>query len=202
MIIRKIINKILNPNNIKRLIKRGIVETGVGSITNELQLIFRKMDSNRRTYLYIGNNTFLSGTIVFETTSGKIKIGNNSFIGGSTLICVNEIFIGNDVMTSWGVTIVDNNAHSLFSAERSNDVKDAIKAMQKGKIGVYKDWSVVKSAPVVIKDKAWIGFNSVILKGVTIGEGAIIGAGSVVTKDVPDYAVVAGNPAKIIKYTT
>ena len=53
--------------------------------------------------------------------------------------------------------------------------------------------------PIVIKDKAWIGFNSIILKGVTIGEGAIVGAGSVVTKDVPPYTIVAGNPARIVR---
>ena len=53
---------------------------------------------------------------------------------------------------------------------------------------------------IVIKDYAWIGSKSVILPGVTIGENAVVGAGSVVTKDVPDNAIVAGNPAKIIKY--
>lgn len=54
--------------------------------------------------------------------------------------------------------------------------------------------------PIVIKDNVWIGINSIILPGVTVGENAIIGAGSVVTKDVPDNAVVGGNPARIIKY--
>ena len=53
---------------------------------------------------------------------------------------------------------------------------------------------------MIIKDYAWISYNACILKGVTIGEGAIIGAGSVVTKDVPDYAVVVGVPAKVVKY--
>ena len=57
----------------------------------------------------------------------------------------------------------------------------------------------VKISPVRINDRAWLGFNSIILKGVTIGEGAIIGAGSVVTKDVPAYTIVAGNPARIIQ---
>ncbi len=57
----------------------------------------------------------------------------------------------------------------------------------------------IKSAPVVIEDHVWIGFNLAILKGVTMGKGAIIGAGSVVTKDVEPFTVVAGNPAKIIK---
>ena len=61
------------------------------------------------------------------------------------------------------------------------------------------DWNGVKSSPIIISDKVWIGFDVVILKGVTIGEGAIIGARSVVTKDVEPYSIVAGNPAKFIK---
>ena len=62
-----------------------------------------------------------------------------------------------------------------------------------------KNWSVVKDAPISIGNKAWIGFGVTILKGVNIGEGAVIAAGSVVTKDVPAYTIVGGNPAKFIK---
>lgn len=56
------------------------------------------------------------------------------------------------------------------------------------------------TSPIIIKDHAWISFNAIILKGVTIGKSAIVTAGAVVTKDVPDFTVVAGNPAKIVKY--
>jgi galactoside O-acetyltransferase len=62
-----------------------------------------------------------------------------------------------------------------------------------------KVWTHVERQPVTIESKAWIGFNVIILKGVTIGEGAIVGAGSVVTKDVPPYTIVGGNPARVIR---
>ncbi len=99
-----------------------------------------------------------------------------------------------------GCTFMDNNAHSLIWEERKDDVKEWKRGLEENKIGAYKNWDNVDSAPIILKDKSWIGFECVILKGVTIGEGAVVGSRSVVTKDVPDYAVVAGNPAKIIKY--
>lgn len=152
--------------------------------------------------LTIGNNNVISGNFVFENANGKITIGNGNFIGGGNFISTCEIKFGNDILVSWGCTFIDNNAHSILSEDRINDVNDWQRGIKDGKIGAYKNWKNIDMAPIIIKNKAWIGFNSIILKGVTIGEGAIVGAGSVVTKNVPDYAVVAGNPAKIIKYTT
>jgi Acetyltransferase (isoleucine patch superfamily) len=94
-------------------------------------------------------------------------------------------------MIAWGVTISDHNSHSTRFFERANDVVNWIN----GK----KAWAGVKIMPVRVMDKVWIGFNSILLKGVTIGEGAIIGAGSVVTGDVPSWTIVAGNPAQVIR---
>jgi galactoside O-acetyltransferase len=152
-----------------------------------------------RNYFEVGNNSLITGSFIFEIANGKIKIGNDTFIGGGTFICAEEIEIGNDVMFSWGCTVMDNNAHSLKWNHRIDDVKAWKKGVEENKIGKYKDWSNVTRKKITIRDKAWIGFNSIILKGVTIGEGAVVGAGSVVVKDVPDWSIVAGNPAQLIR---
>lgn len=84
--------------------------------------------------------------------------------------------------------------------ERRKDIDDELADLRsKQNMIAHKNWDVVKSKPIKICDDAWIGMNCIILKGVTIGEGAIVGAGSVVTKDVPAWTVVAGNPAKVVK---
>ncbi len=133
----------------------------------------------------------VEGTLVFDREGANIQIGDRTFIGSSTLVCAERIVVGNDVLISWGCTLVDHNSHATSWNTRSNDVVNWLN----GK----KDWEYVDRRPVIIQSKAWIGFNVIILKGVTIGEGAIIGAGSVVTKDVSPYTIVAGNPAQFIR---
>jgi acetyltransferase-like isoleucine patch superfamily enzyme len=173
---------------------------GKNSTIDGVQVIARNADP-ARILLDIGENSVISGSFIFETSSGKIKIGDRTFIGGGSFICIDEIEIGDDVMISWGCTIVDNNAHSIVSADRADDVLDWKRGLDEGKAGAYKKWEQVQRSKVSIKNKAWIGFNTIVLKGVCIGEGAVVAAGSVVTKSIPDYAVAGGNPATILKYT-
>jgi len=141
--------------------------------------------------LHIGDCSIVEARIVFERPGGEVRIGSRTFIGCSSLICATHLSIGNDVLISFGVTIVDHDSHSPYFEKRKHDVLMWLE----GK----KDWSHVKSRPVHIHDKAWIGMHAIILEGVTIGEGAVVGAGAVVTKDVPAYTLVAGNPARPIK---
>jgi acetyltransferase-like isoleucine patch superfamily enzyme len=141
--------------------------------------------------LSIGEDSIISAHICFERTNANISIGSQTFIGKSRILAASDVFIGNNILISSGVTIVDHNSHSISYSERASDVLE----WKNNK----KDWSNITCKPVVISDKSWIGFNSIILKGVTIGEGAIVGAGSVVTKDVPPWTIVGGNPAKIIR---
>jgi acetyltransferase-like isoleucine patch superfamily enzyme len=171
-----------------------------GSNADGVHIETRNFSSDKKP-LVIGKNSLVSGSFIFELPSGEISIGDRTFIGGGMFISIDKITIGSDVMISWGCTISDNDSHSSISEERKNDVLEWKRGVDEGKVGGYKNWTNVKRAPVKINDKAWIGFNAIILKGVNIGEGAVVGAGSVVTKDVPPYAIVAGNPAKVIRYT-
>ena len=103
------------------------------------------------------------------------------------------VFVGDRVLIAHNVNIFDNDTHPTSSAERRRDAELIFAS------GVREDFTSLAVRPVHIGDDAWIGCNACVLKGVAIGNGAIIGAGSVVTKDVPDYCVAAGNPAKVVK---
>lgn len=150
-----------------------------------------RIKGSKQSSLFIDDKSLVMGSVYFEKPDAVLRIGKRSFIGRSIISVAKKVTIGNDVMISWGVTLADHNSHSIRFTERALDVADW--AMGK------KIWDNVKTNEIKICDKSWIGFNSIILKGVTIGEGAIVGAGSVVTKDVPPWTIVAGNPAKIIR---
>lgn len=153
-----------------------------------------------RKMVSVGRDCIINGTFIFESKDGEILIGDHSYIGGSTFISHNRIIIGNNVTVAWGGTIYDHDSHSLDFMKRRIDIDDELKCLRKGQNFIAnKDWSNVNSKPITICDDAWIGMNVTILKGVTIGEGAIVAASSVVTKDVQPWTVVAGNPAKIVK---
>ncbi|GAB56977.1 thiogalactoside acetyltransferase [Glaciecola punicea ACAM 611] len=149
----------------------------------------------------IGANSMIGASFVFESSRGQISIGNNTFInGGTKLISRSSIVIGDYVTIAWGCIIYDHNSHALNFLERQKDIRDQIKDYRENRsIISSKNWDLVKSRPIVIHNNAWIGFDSVILSGVTIGEGAIVGARSVVREDVEPWTVVAGNPAVIVK---
>lgn len=150
-------------------------------------------NSGIRENIIIGKNTHVAGILIVWDNCGKIKIGEHCFIGENTRIySAINIDIGNRVQIAHNCNIFDNNVHSLTPYERH------LEYIQNTTKGLYRLHDLNEVA-VIIKDDAWIGANSTILKGVVIGEGAIVAACSVVLEDVPDYTVVGGNPAKIIK---
>ena len=162
-----------------------------------------RLDSPRekKKYLKIGNNCIIDAHFVFESYSGCVNIGNNCYLGSSMYISHSYIYIGNNVTIAWGCTIYDHDSHSLNYLMRRKDVIDELNDIKHRNMFIKnKDWTCVKSEPIIIEDDVWIGMNCLILKGVKIGKGSVVGAGSVVTKNVPEFVVVAGNPATIVKY--
>lgn len=134
------------------------------------------------------NSNFLSNliglyqrTIIIARGEGEIRIGNHVGISGTTLYARELIEVGDDTVIGANTKIFDNDFHSLDPEERRNDVYDTL-----------------VTRPVYIGKNVFIGCNSIILKGTTIGDNCIVGAGSVVHGTFPDGVTIAGNPAKII----
>lgn len=124
---------------------------------------------------------------------GRLTIGDYTHIGPGTRIeCAEKISIGKEVIISRNVVICDNNNHPLNPIDRQ-----VMAHLPLGHELKEICFSIMK--PIIIEDNVWIGENSRICKGVTIGQGAIVAANAVVTKDVPKYCIAAGNPARIVK---
>lgn len=152
---------------------------------------------NERSKINIGDSSIVHGHLMIFGFGGEIVIGDNTFVGAGTNIwSAKKISIGSYVLISHGVNIIDNISHPKNHKERMQDwdhIRSAGHRMQNN--------FDVKEKEIVIGDNVWIGFNSSVYRGVNIGKGAIIGANTVVTKDVPEYAIVIGNPSQIIGFS-
>ncbi len=105
----------------------------------------------------------------------KLTVGERSFVGTNVHLALHErIVIGSKV-------VINSNVQLLTASHDTT----------------HPAW-LMFAKPIIVKDFAWIAYNAIILPGVTVGVGAVVGAGAVVTKDVPDYAVVVGNPSKVV----
>ena len=141
----------------------------------------------------IGAGSKIRGELFTFAHGGKIAIGSHCYVGPGTRIWSGtKIEIGDHVLIAHNVSIMDNLTHPMDPMAR--------RAHFSGIVGKGHALSIdLEDRPVVIARDVWIGAHSVILRGVTVGEGAIVGAGSIVTKDVKPYSLVAGNPATKIR---
>ena len=195
---RYFLNRVLIKKTIdikKELQKTKNLVVGNKTTLDGLNIFYYEL-SNNYNNIKIGDTCLLENNCTLYNKDSKISIGNRVYLGPNTNInCYLEIEIGDDVMFAWGCTVMDTNAHSLIWQQRINDVMDWKKGWS------AKDWSNVESKKIKIGNKCWVGFNSIILKGVELGEGCVVAAGSVVTKNFPPYSVIGGNPAILIKIT-
>jgi acetyltransferase-like isoleucine patch superfamily enzyme len=127
----------------------------------------------RRIGTRVGKNCVIRRGI-YLASPNQLEVGDGCFLGRASLFCTGGVKIGKNVNVSDGVVIITAK-HDVSSPEFE---------------ALYE--------PITIQDWAWIATNAIILAGVTIGEGAIVAAGAVVTKDVPPYSIVGGNPATVI----
>lgn len=182
----------------RRVKKDKLVEFGNSILGRSFKIDYRV--PREIPSLKIGDGCILMQENIFESDKGFISIGNGTFINGRTkLISRSSITVGNNVTIAWGCTIYDHDSHSLNYQDRIADQAQQIIDWQSGCLISNKNWTNVSTKPIVIGDNVWIGFDVVILKGVSIGEGAIVGARSVVTHDIPAWTVAAGNPARVVK---
>jgi len=134
--------------------------------------------------LVLGEGVSLNGTVVpielITYESGRIEIGENTFINyGSSIAARASVKIGSDCHLGHYMFVMDNSQHDIIN-----------------------HLEVPPSRPVIIEDNVWIGSKVIILPGVRIGRRAVIGAGSVVTRDIPPRCVAAGNPARVLRHLT
>jgi acetyltransferase-like isoleucine patch superfamily enzyme len=185
--------KLKQQNSVNEFINKNATIGSSTRIFNEAKIYNNLGD---KTKIVIGDNCDIRGELITFGHGGEIVIGNSSFVGERTKIwSAKKISIGDRVLISHNVNIHDNNAHPLDSNLRSEDFKHI------STIGLQKNIDLGEKE-IIIEDDVWIGFNSTIMKGVKIGKGAIIGANTIITKDVPDFAVCVGNPMQIVKYVS
>lgn len=157
-----------------------------------LGLKARIVSKNREKMMTIGSDCAIRGTIRCEP-GGRVSIGNTVYIGDDVIISAQaQISIGEVTLIAHGVHIFDNDSHPTDPEQREAHFKAILGVPSSGE---YR----VASRPVTIGRRCWIGFNSTIMKGVTIGDEAIVASNSVVIADVPAQTLVAGNPARPVK---
>jgi acetyltransferase-like isoleucine patch superfamily enzyme len=139
-----------------------------------------------------GSTTYL-GTMFDVGPQGRVTIGDFSLIHGAWFVCDSQIDVGDHALISWNVVFMDTYGVSLEPAERRKQLEslsfESNRRMPRG----------ASAKPIRIGRNVWVGFDSVVLPGISIGDGSVVGARSVVTENVPPYTVVAGNPARMIR---
>ena len=153
---------------------------------------FDRFASNLMPGLIIGNRVQIYTWATFNVeTDGLVEIGDDSVLVGPVLMCHQQIVVGKRCVISYQVTIADCDFHPVDPEFRRQD------AIANSPFGNRSERPPIASEPVRIRDDVWIGIGAIVLKGVTIGEGARIAAGTIVTRNVPPGATVAGNPGRL-----
>jgi acetyltransferase-like isoleucine patch superfamily enzyme len=175
----------------QRLIGRATCELKQGATLSRTAKI--RNASGNSGKITVGSHTHVLGELFIFAHGGEIKIGKWCFVGeGSRIWSAASIEIGDRVLISHSANIFDSLTHPLQAAARHEQVRQIFERGHPLRVSLDE-------SPVRICDDAWIGAGAMVLRGVTVGEGGVVAAGAVVTKDVPPYSIVAGNPAVFVR---
>jgi acetyltransferase-like isoleucine patch superfamily enzyme len=176
---------------IQRLIGRPTCRLEEGAVLGSRARI--RNIYGERDRIRVGPHSRVLGELLTFRHGGRIDVGSWCYIGESSRIwSAGSIVIGDRVLISHSANVFDNLTHPLSAKARHEQIKEIFKR------GHPKDIELGER-PVRIGDDAWIGANAIVLRGVNIGQGGVVAAGAVVTKDVPAYSMVAGNPAVVVR---
>jgi acetyltransferase-like isoleucine patch superfamily enzyme len=139
-----------------------------------------------------GASTYL-GTMFDVGPRGRVRLGECALVHGARIICDDEITVGDYALISWNVVLMDT-YRVPFDARARREELERVPTRQPRLAAASET-----ARPIRIERNVWIGFDSCVLPGVTIGEGSVVGARSVVNENVPPYTIVAGNPARVIR---
>lgn len=141
--------------------------------------------------LVVGSGTELHGRVNFFGNRGILTVGKDCFIGENAVLwCALGIKIGDRCLLSHGVNVHDTDSHPLAAEIRARQICRNTTDPQEPEF---------LSERVVLEDDVWVGFNAILLKGVHLGKGCVVGAGSVVTRSFPSFSLLVGNPARLIR---
>ena len=154
------------------------------------------LDLEKNSSCFIGDNVTISGSpytnplnhhapIIKVCSGAKLEIGNGCGLSSPTIWCSDNVILKKGVGLGSNVFIMDTDAHSLDWRQRLTPETDKANCKKNG---------------IVIGEYVLVGMNSIILKGVHIGNHSVIGAGSIVASDIPNDCIAAGNPCRVIKY--
>lgn len=181
----------VHPTDERARILTGTATMGPGARFGPNAMV---MNAGGQKNIDVGPFSLIRGTLFTMVPDAQIRFGSYSFIAdGSRIWAQSAVTVGSFVLISMDVDIHDSNAHATDWRQRR---EDCVNVFQRR---VPIDYAKVESRPIVIGDDVWIGFKSTVMKGVTIGRGSIVAACSVVTKDVPPFTLVAGNPARVVR---
>jgi acetyltransferase-like isoleucine patch superfamily enzyme len=176
---------------IQRLMGRATCELALGSRLSRRARV-RNISGDTKK-ISVGKHCHIQGELLVFAHGGRITIGDWCYVGEGTRIwSAASIVLGNRVLVSHSVNIFDNLTHPIKATDRHAQVEQI---MTRG----HPRELTLGEQPVTIHDDAWVGAGAFVLRGVTLGQGAIVAAGAVVTKDVPPFSIAAGNPAVIVR---